>query len=403
MQEPLNKRIDVIDALRGFTLLGIVIAHMTEQYYAGMHPEQFDPQKTSSVVDKVVSVLVGVLITGKFFMIFSFLFGMSFFIQLNNAKGDPGFLVKFSWRLILLFGIGFIHHLHYRGDILTIYAMLGVVLLLTYRLPDNYLLWIGLLLVIDVPGILVRIIKLSTGDTGINDFIRQDQTELLQYYQTFKSGEYIDLLKENLASFKTKMIYQVWSGRLYITAGLFVLGLYAGRKKFFENISAKLPLLRRLVRLSAWTLLGVIIVGLAFFAAGNGLVPGGLSQDVNIAAGLSFSDILNACLAVLYVAWFMMLFQKDKWNKRLMKFYEAGRMGLTTYIMQSFFGLLIFSTIGLGMLDDFGASISFLIAIVIFIVQIVISKFWLQHFNYGPIEWIWRCFTNLKWVPLIRK
>ena len=85
-----------------------------------------------------------------------------------------------------------------------------------------------------------------------------------------------------------------------------------------------------------------------------------------------------------------------------MHFYEAGRMGLTTYLMQAFFGVMIYSNIGLGLVNELGASISFVLAIAIFIIQIAISKFWMKHFYYGPVEWLWRSITNFKVQPLVK-
>ena len=402
IQKQPSGRLVIIDALRGFALLGIIIAHMTEQYYSGMIPEKFSGPETRTVIDSVVSGFVGIFISGKFFMIFSFLFGMSFYIQLNNGKGDASFILKFSWRLVLLFVIGMIHHLNFRGDILTIYAMLGFGLLLTYRLPANYILWIGFLFVIDVPGILTRMTELAMHDKSMNDFIKNDQADLMRYYQTFKSGAYYDLIIENLNSFKTKMDYQVWSGRIYITMGLFLLGLYAGKIKFFEELSSRTSLLNKYLTYAAWSLLTTFLVAVAFFAIGNAAF-GGLSQDVNIAAFLCFADILNVCLAVIYVIGFVLLFKDEKWKNRLMYFNDAGRMGLTTYLTQTVFGLLIYSTIGLGLLSELGAALSFVIAIVLYIFQLWYSKLWLKHFNYGPVEWIWRCLTNFKFEPLLKK
>ena len=111
------------------------------------------------MADQIVSGFIGMFIQGKFYMIFSFLFGLSFYLQLSKSDGSASFVTRFFWRLLILFGIGFIHHLHYRGDILTIYAILGVVLLVTYRLPDKYLLIIAVLLVLDVPAFFVVIGK----------------------------------------------------------------------------------------------------------------------------------------------------------------------------------------------------------------------------------------------------
>nr|HPH47818.1 hypothetical protein [Chryseolinea sp.] len=308
-------RIEIIDALRGFTLLGIIIAHMTEQYYAGMPPEKY--QTPSTIVDSITSGFVGILITGKFYMIFSFLFGMSFYIQLNKANSDFRFLLKFSWRLILLFLIGLVHHMHYRGDILTIYAMLGIILFLTYRLPDKYLLIVAVLLIVDVPAVLTRIAGLISSELSLNDIIHSDQSELERYYDTFKSGAYLDLINANLADFKTKMMYQVWSGRLYITMGLFVLGYYAGKQKFFEDLAAKKTFIKKMIRIALWSLLGIVLTSIAIMAGLNAL-SGGLPEEANIAIGLTFLDLMNACLAVLYVCWFVQLFQKDKWRNRLM-------------------------------------------------------------------------------------
>src|SRR5688572_1597891 len=123
-------RIEAIDVLRGFTLFGIIIVHLVEQYYAGMWPQQYAEATTQTLPDKITSGLVAFFIIGKFYMIFSFLFGLSFFIQFSKSDSEKNFAGQFAWRLTTLFIIGFFHHLHYRGDILTIYALLGFGLLL---------------------------------------------------------------------------------------------------------------------------------------------------------------------------------------------------------------------------------------------------------------------------------
>lgn len=395
-----SERIEIIDALRGFALLGIIIVHMTEQYYAGIPPEKY--QTSSTPVDSIISGMIGLLIIGKFYMIFSFLFGLSFYIQLSKVNSDFRFLLKFTWRLLLLFLIGLVHHMHYRGDILTIYAMLGIILVLTYKLPDKYLLVLAVLLVLDIPAILTRIAGLINPSLSLDHIMHPDQSVLERYYDTFKSGTYLDLINANLADFKIKMLFQVWSGRLYITMGLFVLGYYAGKQKFFEDLAARKALIKKMIRIALWSLLGIVLTAFAVMAVSNAL-SGGLPQDTNITISISFLDLLNACLAVLYVCWFIQLFEKDKWRSCLMQFYAAGRMGLTTYLMQAAFGLLIYSTLGLGLIGAFGSTIAFGLAIVIFSVQIWISKVWLTYFHYGPIEWIWRCLTNFKVYPLLLK
>ena len=398
--EKQSSRIEVIDVLRGFTLLGIILVHMTEQYYAGQAPEQYANFASKGLTDNIVSGFIGIFVQGKFYMIFSFLFGLSFYLQLSKSDGSIGFVTRFFWRLLILFGIGFIHHLHYRGDILTIYATLGIGLLLTYRLSDKYLLVIALLLVLNVPSLLSRLkdVIWTPANTG-NPFMSNDQNTLLAYYNTLKSGTYFEILKANLAEFSSKTDFQFASGRVYITMGLFLLGLYAGRKNIFEDIESKNPLFKKLLKVSLWTLLGCVLLSAAFFGGAQALSIK-LSDQLQWMVGGEVYDIFNVAFATIYTTGVLLLFQQEKWKPRLMHFYAVGRMGLTTYLMQTIFGVLIFFSFGLGLLGEIGASIAFVVAIGLYIVQIQFSKFWLAHFQYGIFEWLWRSLTYLKIQPL---
>ena len=401
--EQQSKRIEVIDVLRGFTLFGIILVHMTEQYYAGQPPEQFANFGSKSLIDGIVSGFVAIFIQGKFYMIFSFLFGLSFYLQLSKSDGSLRFVTHFFWRLLILFGIGFIHHLHYRGDILTIYAMLGLGLLLSYRLPDKYLLILALLLVLNVPSVIVRLIDVIVASPNWqNPFQNVDQDSLLAYFNTVKSGTYFEILKANLAEFLPKFEFQIFYGRIYITMGLFLLGLYAGRKNVFDKIELQKPLFKKLLKVSLWTLLGCVLFSLAFFGGAQALGIK-LSNQTQWLVGGGVFDIFNAVFATIYTTGILLLFQKDKWKSRLMHFYAVGRMGLTTYLTQTFFGIMIFFSMGFGLLGEIGSGVAFVIAIGLFIIQIQFSKFWLARFQYGIFEWLWRSLTYLKIQPLKKK
>jgi len=395
-------RIEIIDVLRGFTLLGIVLVHFAEQYYAGPAPEKFNNFTIKFLGDEIISGFIGIFISGKFYMIFSFLFGLSFFLQLHKSDSGINFFARFFWRLVILFAIGFLHHLHYRGDILTIYAMLGVGLLIFYKLPDKLLLILALCLTINLPSAVVRGVQalqaVAEGKQTQNPFSMDDAASE-KYFNTVKTGSYGEILKANLGEFGYKYKFQVESGRIYITMGLFLLGLYAGRKRVFEKLVEQLPVFRRLIKRSGWFLLGLVLFALAFFG-GAELAKIKLPQIVQWTVGGLIYDLFNLALAVIYVAAIVLLFQKEKWHKRLMIFYEAGRMGLTTYLMQSFFGVLIFFSVGFGLLGEIGALASVAIGIFIFIGQIWFSKWWLSRFRYGFFEWLWRSATYLKIQPM---
>lgn len=124
-----------------------------------------------------------------------------------------------------------------------------------------------------------------------------------------------------------------------------------------------------------------------------------MNQGIQFAVGGLVYDVFNACLATIYIMWILLLFGKEKWKPRLMHFYALGRMGLTTYLMQTFFGVLLFFSIGFGMLGEFGALICLSIGIVVFVIQIYFSQWWLGRFRYGFFEWLWRSLTYLKWQP----
>lgn len=395
LQEPFpnSNRIEIIDIIRGFTLFGIILIHMVEQYYAGPLPEKYEELANQEIGNMIVMGFVSVFILGKFYMIFSFLFGLSFYIQLSKTSGNGTFLARFAWRLVILFIIGLLHHLHYRGDILTIYAILGFGLLLFYRLPDRYLLIIGILLILNVPSMIMRAINVIS-PTNANPFGEQNQDDLLHYYNLFKSGPYIELLKANFYDFKDKMDFQLISGRIYITFGLFLLGLYAGRKKFFENISHHLSWIKKVSKRCYWTIGGSLLTAIAFFA-GAQVMGMQLSEQVSWFVGGALVDIFNAALAFLYIGWIIQLYKKTKWQSRLMVFYAPGRMGLTTYLMQSLFGLLIFSCMGLGLIG-LSKTISIALAVFLFIIQIAFSNWWLMKFHYGFFEWLWRTLTDFK-------
>ena len=399
MQNPAQPRIEIIDILRGFTLLGIILVHFTEQYYAGGHPEKFSNFNVIFLGDEITLGFIGIFISGKFYMIFSFLFGLSFFLQSNKSEPRSTFLFRFLWRLIILLALGFIHHLHYRGDILTIFAMVGVGLLIFYKLPDKILLILAIALIINLPSVAVRGIQAlaQQQETTEQSFGGNDQANEA-YFNTVKHGSYLDILKANFNEFDFKYRFQIDSGRIYITLGLFLLGLYAGRKNVFNKSDENLFLFKKYLKWSLWSLLSLVLFAVALFG-GAELLKIKLPDIVQWTVGGLLFYLFNLAQAAIYVSSIVILFQKEKWKPRLMIFYEVGRMGLTTYLMQTFFGVLLFFGIGFGLLGEMGALACAAIGVMIFIVQIYFSRWWLARFRYGFFEWLWRSATYLKVQP----
>ena len=151
-----KKRIEIIDALRGFALAGIVIVHIVEQYVGSALPEDALSAARLGWPDSAVDGIIEFFLRGKFFALFSLLFGLSFSIQFANAqeRGDD-YRLTYLWRVILLFFIGFAHHCIYRGDILTIYALIAPILILFVPLSSRWLwIFIGAIL-LGVPRVIL--------------------------------------------------------------------------------------------------------------------------------------------------------------------------------------------------------------------------------------------------------
>ncbi len=398
-------RILILDVLRGFALMGILLAHFANQFAAGMLPQAFYESIAGSPVDNVFLTITNIFVQGKFFTIFSFLFGLSFALQLELSRQKSGnFLGRYTWRLLILGIIGFIHHIHWRGDILTIYVILGFGLLLFHNLSDKLLLTIALLLVLNIPG---RVTELYHSLTSSPDKARTEQeanernAQADQYYQMIKQGSYTQMLKDNLAGFKDKMEFQVQSGRIYITLGLFLLGLYAGRRKFFENLLQHRPFFKKLFKYCGFATLALIAIAVLLFVIIQ--VPFE-NPFVALVGGLIY-DFSGATLTFFYIAGVTLLFGRIKWNKILLHLAPVGRLALTTYIAQTVVGLFIFyhiSGFGLALIGEIGGAVTILLTIPVFLLQILFSKWWLSKFQYGPLEWVWRSLTLLRIQPLVR-
>lgn len=394
-------RIQVVDALRGFALFGILLVHCAQWFSAGPLPDTIYQKHANGVGNGIAQTIVGLFFDGKFYTFFSFLFGLSFALMLTRNQDSPGvFYRRFAWRLIILGVIGFLHHLMWRGDILSIYAMLGFAMLLLSRASNKVILVIAILLVMNLPTRLTRV---------YNDFIsppvkaqtqpdqKQFEQEAKTYYDVLKHGSYKDLVTFNFNAFDDKMQFQVESGRLYITLGFFLLGLYAGRRRLFQQLAENRTFFRKLTRFSGFSVLGITAVGGALIAVyGNTQQP---PKAIELLF-MTLFDIHSALMTVFYIAGLTLLFQKNSWQWIASPLASVGKMALTSYILQTAIGTALFFGFGLSLLAEVDLWIAALTAIPIFMAQVLFSRIWLAQFRYGPLEWLWRSLTYFKMQPM---
>jgi uncharacterized protein len=392
------KRITIIDALRGFALAGIVICHVVENYIASGAPTVFNEAVHQGIADNIVDGFIGIFLRGKFIALFSFLFGLSFFIQMDNANKRGGYFGgRFLWRLVLLFGIGFVHSLFYRGDILTVYAVLGIFLIPFYKANDKLVLASAALLFLGLARVILFLV--TGGDGFFSDLdMNPDSPSVLTYYDTLKNGSLMDVFATNATEGhidKAEYQYGVF-GRGYFTFAFFLVGLYVGRNGFFTRFREEQKLMRKVL------IYATIAFVVAFGITAAGFMSMGTEFNMkswNAMIGFTGMDLVNAAMTIIYIVLFTMLFKKAKGEKFLRKFAPYGRMALTNYVFQSIVFTFILFGWGLGLIGELRQLYTFLIAFVFIALQMWLSKLWLQYFKYGPLEWLWRSLTFFKVFP----
>lgn len=399
-----GQRIRAIDAFRGFALAGVVLVHMVEQFIGSMPPDDLMAAINQTILDKVIDGVIFILVRGKFFALFSFLFGVSFCIQMDNAaRKGIRFEGRFLWRLTLLLMIGYAHSLFYRGDILTIYAMLGMLLVLFYRVPTRVCLALAAVIMLGVPRFLLFALH------GIETIIPMgnmspDLPLNRAYFDALLSGSLWDVFVSNAwHGHMTKLEFQVnYFGRWYLTFAFFLLGLVAARFRLFQRLDE----LHAVLRKACWiSLTGAIalfaISGFLFsltFSGGN--LP---DFDSWVAMGaLTFMDLSNLCMATFLLTGFLILFRRPGGKRVLGRLAPYGRMALSNYFLQSVIGTFVLYNWGLGMLGELTNTHMLVIAVLILGLQMAASAYWIERYRFGPLEWLWRSGTWFRWQPMSR-
>lgn len=393
-----RERLQALDVLRGFALLGILLMNI-EAFVGPLNAALLGIDPGLRGADRAVDVVNEWLVRGKFFPLFSLLFGMGFVVMRERAEARGADATgPYLRRMLALLLIGVLHAvLVWSGDILVGYALAGVLLLLFRRTPVARLPAWGVALYA-VPVLLAWLVALSVlaaqADPALAASIQADgaklQAQFLQVAeaqrQAYGAGSYADAVLQRLADTRAQLGYFPFAGPMYL--GLFLIGAWFMRSGALRDPPAHRALF---ARLRAWGLLA----GLPAAALGLWLVPGmDMSQPgvrAALATTLTHGGGLLACLG--YMAAIVLALQHPAWARRLAWFAPAGRMALTNYLMQSVICTLVFYGYGLGAFERLPRTWQPLFAIALFAAQVAGSRWWLARYRFGPMEWLWRWAT----------
>ncbi|MBN8465520.1 DUF418 domain-containing protein [Corallococcus exiguus] len=410
----LSERVHLLDALRGFALLGVFVSNSLS-WFSGrsLLPNEQAQALAAPMLEVVVRQLYAFFVDQKFVTLFSLLFGLGFALQMTRAEGRGTSIVPvYRRRLLVLLGIGLVHMFAiWVGDILSTYALVGFVLLLFRQRSDRTVLtWVAVLFVV-LPltlSIAQRFgPELMHGKEAAEAAAKATRDLEAAHRTAFLTG----LSSESVWTSQKANALFAWQnlpnpGRpiwLCIILGRFLLGLWTGRQKLLEDVERHRKLL---VRVMAWGLgvgSAVATLSLVLYLRSRGAPggPWGQSSPPAWMVGMrTLREVGYLFMGCGYAAAFALLFQKERWRKVLGVLTPAGRMALTLYLTQSVISLALYDGWGLGLVGHTPPSRTVLMCLGVFAAQVAFSHWWLARFRFGPVEWLWRSLTYGRAQPM---
>lgn len=395
-----QERIEALDILRGWAVFGIILADVDILF------------KITPGTDYVLNELHRVFVVDKFWPLFSLLFGLGFAMQIARAESrGQDFFSLYRRRLLALLLLGLANALlllHvWRGEILHRYALCGFLLLLFRKCSPRTLLLAAALCMLtprvyDAVRAGTHLLRLGNPQTAAQAVQEEAQRQArsrawdLEFERTRRQGDYFALMKlrakwlgVNFSSFR------FYLHQLQFPFALFLIGLYAGRRQIFENLSANLPLVRQVM----WWGLGLGLAGQAVWFVSEKL-PNPAWPYFTRQVGSVLEPFADAALSFFYATAVVLLAQQAGWRKFLAPLAAPGRMALTNYLLQSVAFAILCPRYALGLFEQVRPAQAWGVAVVIFGLQLLISLWWLKRFRFGPAEWLWRTLTYDKLQPM---
>ena len=388
METSLTKapRIEAVDALRGFAVMAIVLVHNLEHFIFPVYPTS--ASGWLHVLDQGVFTSTFALFAGKAYAIFALLFGFTFYIQSHNQRiRGKDFGYRFLWRLVLLVGFATLDAAFFpAGDVLLLFAVVGLVLFLTRNWSDRALLIAAVFFLLQPVEWYHFVAHLLNPAHALPDWKVGEMYGAVG--EVTKAGNLGDFLWCNITlGQKASLLWAVNAGRFFQTAGLFLLGFYLGRTGRFVSSEANRTFWMRVL------ILGAILFS-PLYALREELMKG--EAFIQQTAGTAFDMWQKFSFTAVLVASFLLLYQTPRFSQAASNLRFYGRMSLTNYISQSVVGAIIYFPFGLYLAPYCGYTVSLLIGFAVFFLQVAFCRWWLSRHKQGPLESIWHRWTWIR-------
>lgn len=374
----LSDRIQSLDVLRGFSLLGIFLINMISFHSPFSY---YNPYEWWQYDDLTVYMWLDVFVQASFYPIFAMMFGYGMVIMQQRSKQKGGSFWKISVRrllVLLLFGI--VHaFLIWHGDILITYAIMGLLLLLFLRLSGPVLIGIGaaiyLLPQLFMGGLLIVASLIDTATLA--DFT--DIMALQQSSNIYSTGTFLEITKQRMIDWNMSNGGGGFVLFIFMILPLMMIGAGAAKLEWLQKANQQRK---------KWVIILGIFLPLGLVAK---MIPFFIGPSISIQY---IQDMIGGpILAIAYIAIIVLLMSNQTIAKWLKPMASAGRMSITIYLSQSIIGTLIFYSYGFGLYGEMSMSMGTWLAIGIFIMQVIIAELWLSKWKQGPVEKIWRLLT----------
>lgn len=402
------ERVQIVDILRGFALFGILFVNMT-LFSRPFQSMLMAADATAPWYDRAGEWLIHFLGESKFYSLFSLLFGLGLTLLMDRIEARRGkFVPLYMRRLLILFGIGLIHaFLIWVGDILILYAVIGFLLILFRKArPRTLLTWaivlmsLPLLFTAGATALVELGRSVPEGAAQIDQAFAEVEAgyvaDIERAGRVYPSGTFAEITAQRAYDY-TSMGTMSFFALGFNVLAMFLFGVWFGKRQVFQNLETNRPFFRRLL---TWGLL----IGLPANALYATLIMpiSRFQTSWNALLAMAALTIGAPLLSLAYVSTLALLAGTPAWGKRLSVLAPVGQMALTNYLTQSIVCTLIFYGYGLGLFGKLGMAAGIGLTIVVYLLQIPISHWWMRRFQYGPAEWLWRSLTYLKPQPMRR-
>ncbi len=402
------ERIPIVDILRGFALFGILFVNMAI-FSRPIQAILFPVDPAAPWFDQTAEWLIRFLGEGKFYALFSMLFGLGLTLLMERVEGRGGrFAPLYLRRLFVLLLIGVVHAFFiWMGDILILYALLGFLLILFRKAkPRTLLIWIVSLIALPLLFSAGATALVALGrsfpegaaqiEQAFAEVIAGYNADLARAYRVYATGSFAEITAQRVYDYFS-MGFTAYFVMGFNVLAMFLLGIYFGKRELFRSLEANLSLFRKLL---VWGLL-IGLSGNALYATLI-LSMSRIEPTWPLFLATTAQTIGAPFLMLAYVSAFCLLALRPAWGKRIGVLAPVGQMALTNYLIQSVVCTLIFYGYGLGLFGKMGAAAGIGLTVLIYLLQIPLSHWWMKRFYSGPAEWLWRSLTYLKLQPIRR-